>query len=64
MKILNCPFFGSDEVRLIEGYSKSWVICEECGADGPMSFAPNDAIGRWNNAWCETGKQERGKHES
>ena len=62
MKIMKCPFCGSDEVQLIEGYSKSWVICEECGADGPMSFAPNDAIDKWNNAWYVTGKHDGGKH--
>lgn len=61
MKIMNCPFCGSDEVKLIEGFTKSWVICEDCGADGPMSYTSNDAIGRWNNAWHETGKHERGK---
>ena len=65
MKIKNCPFCGSDEVELVEGHYKSWVICKYCGADGPMSYSPFDAIGRWNNAWYEMSKHERvNKNES
>jgi Lar family restriction alleviation protein len=48
MKLLNCPFCGSDEVTCIEGVSISWVICVKCGADGPVASTSVGAIRKWN----------------
>lgn len=44
----NCPFCGNDDVTCIEGSSMSWVVCEECGAEGPMAVTSAGAIRKWN----------------
>ena len=43
-----CPFCGNDDVTCIEGVSMSWVVCEKCGADGPVAATPAGAIRKWN----------------
>ena len=48
MKIMNCPFCGGDDVHCIEGCTMSWVVCGECGAEGPAMFTPLGAVHRWN----------------
>lgn len=47
-ELRNCPFCGSDAPHLIEGSSMSWVVCTECGADGPMAITTTGAIRKWN----------------
>ena len=48
MKLLNCPFCGSDEIFLVKGDSMAWVICLKCGADGPTALSTPGAIRKWN----------------
>lgn len=43
-----CPFCGNDDVTCIEGSTQSWVVCTECGAEGPMAFTTPGAIRKWN----------------
>ncbi len=41
-----CPFCGSRDVRSSVAISR--VICNECGASGPMAMIDNDAKEKWN----------------
>lgn len=51
-KILPCPFCGSDEVSLSDGYMGQtighFVECIKCGASSHMNPDKNETIKLWN----------------
>lgn len=51
----NCPFCGSDDLRLVSaGNNDSRVCCNNCEAQGPTG---EDAIPQWNAALHKVQKQ-------
>lgn len=52
MPLENCPFCNSNDLRLTgtDGGAAAWVICNHCGAEGPMKQVKIEAIRSWNSA--------------
>jgi len=49
-----CPFCGSYKQSLCSsGKSKHWLVCHNCGADGPTSRTKHGAIAAWNKRVTE-----------
>ena len=52
MKIMNCPFCGSDDVSCLGGClggeTMAWVACYNCNAEGPTAATREGAVHRWN----------------
>jgi len=47
-----CPFCAAEtEVHVVEYEPGRWaVVCDTCGATGPMADNRNEALGRWSSA--------------
>lgn len=49
-----CPFCGSEKTRLErkldDGLTYWWVICDDCGACGPLDLKARRAIEGWSAA--------------
>jgi hypothetical protein len=54
--LLPCPFCKSK--NLVIHYAAYVVICEDCGAQGPISRVSDErAIDGWNNGWGASSKR-------
>lgn len=52
LMVLACPFCGSWSVTAVAGYS-SQVVCDGCGAVGPVGPSLKDAVAQWNGRLTE-----------
>ena len=55
-----CPFCGSLKLKLKQVYTRSFVKCRECYAQGPVRYADEAAERAWN---VRSGESEEGGHE-
>lgn len=42
-----CPFCGSEATMRGDGVL-SWVVCDNCDAEGPLKATEEDALNAWN----------------
>jgi Lar family restriction alleviation protein len=43
-----CPFCGSDELESASCDARQWVVCRDCGADGPVASNDAEMASLWN----------------
>ena len=48
IKPLPCPFCGSKEIVFTRNKTSAWMICVNCGGDGPAAGSEEKAIELWN----------------
>ena len=39
-----CPWCGNCELMALEDAEKHWILCQECGACGPLEESPAKAL--------------------
>ena len=64
LKIMVCPFCGSDHVYVnqLEPQRRFWIECNKCETTDPkMHDLPKDAIDSWNSAFCWQASQKEQK---
>jgi len=56
-----CPFCGSDEtytyVNTTENILTVFVLCDNCGAQGPLCESPSEASRKWNEVSLSVTKE-------
>jgi Lar family restriction alleviation protein len=45
-----CPFCG-EPVLDIETHQDYYILCQACGARGPLCCTEDEAVQRWNYRW-------------
>jgi len=47
-ELRECPFCGSEKVKLFDGHRPYWTINCECGADVGLCHTQDQAVQFWN----------------
>jgi transcription elongation factor Elf1 len=50
IKMFDCPFCRGKKMEVAHAGDTWWTRCLECGASGPATKKPTQAIRRWNRA--------------
>ena len=59
MKIKYCPFCGSATISIQRHPDLCFLLCEDCGAGGPVEDTQEEAFESWNERYNKVGWVEK-----